>query len=124
MVFSLDRLLPWYGGRMESTGPSGTAMSAAVIANSWSFYAVWQSRSMDTSTATKKYKNHRCPVEIISPVVWLYCRFCLSLHDVEELLFERGIIVPSEAIRKWCRRFGQQYANELHRRRPRPGDRG
>jgi putative transposase len=26
------------------------------------------------------------------------------------------------AICKWCRKFGQQYANQLHRRRPRPGD--
>jgi putative transposase len=30
--------------------------------------------------------------------------------------------VTYEAIRKWCRKFGQSYANELWRRRPRPGD--
>jgi putative transposase len=41
---------------------------------------------------------------------------------VEELLFVRGIIVSYEAIRKWCRKFGQQYANQLRRRRSRPGD--
>jgi hypothetical protein len=41
---------------------------------------------------------------------------------VEELLFARGIIVTYEAIRKWCYKFGQQYANQLRRRRPRPGD--
>jgi putative transposase len=46
----------------------------------------------------------------------------LSYRDVEELLFARGISVTYEAIRKWCRKFGQQYANQLHRRRPRPGD--
>ena len=40
-----------------------------------------------------KYKNHRFPVEIISHAVWLYFRFCLSFRDVEELLFERGVIV-------------------------------
>jgi putative transposase len=34
----------------------------------------------------------------------------------------RGILVSYEAIRKWCRKFGQQYANQLRRRRPRPGD--
>jgi hypothetical protein len=28
-------------------------------------------------------------------------------RDVEELLFERGIIVTYEAIRKWCRKFGE-----------------
>jgi putative transposase len=69
-----------------------------------------------------RYKNHRFPTEIISHGVWLYFRFCLSYRDVEELLFARGIIVSYEAIRKWCRKFGQPYANQLRRRRPRPGD--
>jgi putative transposase len=68
------------------------------------------------------YKNHRFPVEIISHAVWLYFRFCLSYRDVEELLFSRGILVTYEAIRQWCLKFGQAYANQLRRRRPRPGD--
>ena len=54
--------------------------------------------------------------------MWLYFRFCLSFRDVEELLLERGVVVTYEAIRKWCRKFGQDYANQLRRRRPRPGD--
>jgi putative transposase len=69
-----------------------------------------------------RYKHHRFPVEIISHAVWLYFRFCLSYRDVEELLFARGVIVTYEAIRKWCRKFGQQYANQLRHRRPQPGD--
>jgi putative transposase len=68
------------------------------------------------------YKHHRFPGEIIRHAVWLYFRFPLSHRDVEELLFVRGVIVSYEAIRKWCRKFGQQYANQLRRRRPRPGD--
>ena len=68
------------------------------------------------------YKNHRFPAEIISHGVWLYYRFCLSYRDVEELLFARGVIVPYEAIRKWCRNFGHRYANQLRRRHPQPGD--
>jgi putative transposase len=75
---------------------------------------------MNTSTLT--YKNHRFPPEIISHAVWLYFCFCLSYRDVEELLFARGVIVTYEAIRKWCLKFGQAYANQLRRRRPRPGD--
>jgi putative transposase len=67
-------------------------------------------------------KHHRFPPEIISHEVWLYYRFCLSYRDVEELLFAGGIIVTYEAIRKWCRKFGQPYANPLRRRRPKPGD--
>src|SRR6266404_9975758 len=71
---------------------------------------------------TERYKNHRFPGEIISHGVWLYYRFHLSYRDVQELLFERGIDVTYEAIRQWCLKFGQDYANRLRRRRPRPGD--
>ena len=77
---------------------------------------------MNTPVLTNRYKNHRFPAEIISHAVWLYFRFCLSYRDVEELLFTRGVIVTYEAIRKWCRKFGQSYANQLRRRRPQPGD--
>jgi len=77
---------------------------------------------MHTSAPTHPYKHHRFPAEIISHGVWLYFRFCLSYRDVEELLFARGITVTYEAIRKWCRKFGPSYANELRHRRPRPGD--
>jgi putative transposase len=77
---------------------------------------------MPTSAPTHPYKHHRFPADIISHGVWLYFRFCLSYRDVEELLFARGIIVTYEAIRQWCLKFGQPYANQLRRRRPRPGD--
>ena len=77
---------------------------------------------MNTPASTNRYKNHRFPTEIISHGVWLYYRFCLSYRDVEELLFVRGVTVTYEAIRKWCRKFGQEYANQLRRRRPCPGD--
>jgi putative transposase len=77
---------------------------------------------MSTVTPATRYKHHRFPVAIISHAVWLYFRFCLSFRDVEERLSERGVIVTYEAIRKWCRKFGQAYANQLRRRRPRPGD--
>jgi putative transposase len=72
--------------------------------------------------STNRYKKHCFPAEIISHGVWLYFRLCLSYRVVEELLFARGIIVTYEAIRKWCRKFGQQYAHQLRRRRPQPGD--
>src|SRR5262245_47069496 len=77
---------------------------------------------MTSSITPERYKNHRFHAEITSHGVWLYSRFCLSYRDVEELLFTRGVVVTYEAIRKWCRKFGQQYATQLHRRRPRPGD--
>ncbi len=75
-----------------------------------------------SSTAPSPYKGHRFPQEIISHAVWLYFRFSLSYRDVEELLAERGIIVTYETVRQWCLKFGQQYANQIRRRRARPGD--
>ncbi len=60
--------------------------------------------------------------EIISQAVWLYHLFSLSLRDVELLLAERGVIVSYESIRRWCLKFGQDVADRLRRRRPKPGD--
>ena len=68
------------------------------------------------------YKGFRFPVEVVSHCVWLYHRFPLSFREVEEMMLERGVVVSHETIRQWCYRFGQTYANELRRRRPRPGD--
>jgi putative transposase len=77
---------------------------------------------MNTPQRTNPYERHRFPAEIISHCVWLYFRFCLSYRDGEELLTERGVTLTDEAVRKWCRKFGQQYANQLRHRCPRPGD--
>jgi putative transposase len=77
---------------------------------------------MPPPATPERYKHQRFPAEMISHGVWLYYRFCLSDQDVEELLCTRGVSVTYEAIRKWCRTFGQQYAHALRRRRPRPGD--
>jgi putative transposase len=77
---------------------------------------------MNPPSAPNAYKRHRFPAEIISHCVWLYFRFCLSYRDVEELMAERGVSLTYEAVRYWCRKFGQTYANALRRRRPRPGD--
>jgi putative transposase len=77
---------------------------------------------MNEQCAVPNYKGHRFPPEIIAHAVWLYFRFALSYRDVEELLAERGVVLTYETVRQWCRKFWQQYANELRRRRPRPGD--
>jgi putative transposase len=77
---------------------------------------------MKTNTPSPDYKGFRFPPEIISHAVWLYFRFSLSFRDVEELLAQRGIILTYETVRQWCLKFGQTYANELRRRRPRCGD--
>ena len=68
------------------------------------------------------YRGHRYPVEVISHCVWLYLRFPLCFREVEELMLQRGVIVSYETVRRWCRKFGQAYADGLRRRQPRPGD--
>ena len=45
-----------------------------------------------------------------------------KLPDVELLLAERGVIVSYESIRRWCLKFGSAFADQLRRRRTRPGD--
>src|SRR6516164_1090463 len=76
---------------------------------------------MTPPAAPERYKNHRFPGEIISHGVWLYSRFPLSYRDVQELLCERGIDVTHEAIRQWCLKCGQDYANRLKHRRAQTG---
>src|SRR5436305_3622036 len=77
---------------------------------------------MKTTTIAPDYKGFRFPAEIISHAVWLSFRFSLSFRDIEELLAQRGIVVTYETVRQWCLKFGQSYANELRRRRPKCGD--
>jgi hypothetical protein len=79
-------------------------------------------RLMNAPILTDHYKHHQFAIESIGHADWLYFRFCLGYRDVEELFFERRVTMTDEAIRKWCRKFGPSYANQLRRRRPQPGD--
>jgi putative transposase len=72
--------------------------------------------------AVSSYRDHGYPEEIISRCVWLYHRLLLSVREVEEMILAWGVVVCYETIRRWCQKFGQIYANELRRRRPRPDD--
>lgn len=66
----------------------------------------------------------RCPFryletspEIIRLAVMLYVRLPLSLRNVEDLPYERGIDVSHETIRFWWNRFGPMFAAEIRRKR-------
>ena len=50
-------------------------------------------------------------------VVMLYVLFPLSLRNVEDLLFERGIDLCHETVRLWWNRFGPMFAGEIRRKR-------
>ena len=56
------------------------------------------------------YSWYRFPPEIIQQAIWLYLRFTLSLHDVEDLLAERGVAVSYETVRRWVNHLGPMIA--------------
>jgi putative transposase len=45
----------------------------------------------------------------------MYVRFPLSLRNVEDLLFERGIDICHETVRLWWNRFGPLFAADIRR---------
>lgn len=47
----------------------------------------------------------------------LYIRYPLSLRQVEDILFERGIDLCHETVRFWWNRFGPMFAAEIRKRR-------
>jgi putative transposase len=54
--------------------------------------------------------------EVIRLVVLMYVRYPLSLRNVEDLLFERGIDICHETVRLWWNRFGPMFAGEIRRK--------
>ncbi|MEP6786546.1 MAG: IS6 family transposase [Sphingomonadales bacterium] len=63
------------------------------------------------------FKGFNPSPEIIRLVVLMYVRFPLSLRNVEDLLFERGIDVCHETVRFWWNRFGPLFAGRVRDRR-------
>ncbi len=55
--------------------------------------------------------------EVIRLAVMMYIRYPLSLRQVEDLLFERGIDICHETVRFWWNRFGPMFAAEIRKRR-------
>ncbi len=55
--------------------------------------------------------------EVIRLAVMLYIRYPLSLRQVEDILFERGIDICYETVRYWWNRFGPLFSAEVRKRR-------
>ena len=55
--------------------------------------------------------------EVVRLVVMMYVRYPLSLRNVEDLLFQRGIDLCHETVRFWWNRFGPMFAAEIGQRR-------
>ena len=69
---------------------------------------------------TKSDKPFRCfnsSPEVIRQVVMMYVLLPLSFHNLEDLLFERGIDICHETVRFWWSRFGPLFAADIRRQR-------
>jgi putative transposase len=55
--------------------------------------------------------------EVNRLVVMMYVRFPLSLRNVEDLLFGRGIDLCHETVRLWWNRIGPMVAGDIRRQR-------
>src|SRR5471032_2945424 len=71
------------------------------------------------SKPTNPFRWFDSSPEVIRLVVMMYIRYPLSLRNVEDLLFERGIDICHETVRLWWNRFGPMFAGEIRRKRVR-----
>ena len=55
--------------------------------------------------------------QVIRLVVMMCVKYPLSLRNVEDLLFERGIDICHETVRMWWNRFGPMFAGDIRRQR-------
>jgi putative transposase len=63
------------------------------------------------------FRRFNSSSEVIRLVVLMYVRLPLSLRNVEDLLFERGIDVCHETVRFWWNRVGPLFAADIRRQR-------
>ena len=69
------------------------------------------------SKANNPFRYFHSSPEVIRLAVLMYVRFPLSLRNVEDMLFERGIDLCHETVRLWRNRFGPLFAADIRRRR-------
>ena len=63
------------------------------------------------------FRRFNSSPEVIRLVVMMYVKYPLSLRNVEDLLFERGIDLCHETVRIWWNRFGPLFASGIRRQR-------
>ena len=63
------------------------------------------------------FRYFKTSPEVIRLAVLLYVKYPLSLRNVEDLLFERGIDLCHETVRYWWNRLGPLFAGEIRRKR-------
>jgi putative transposase len=73
--------------------------------------------SRRSKSKSDSFRYFNSSPEVIRLVVMMYVRFPLSLRNVEDLLFERGIDICHETVRLWWNRFGPLFAADIRRQR-------
>ena len=63
------------------------------------------------------YRYFNSSPTVIRLVVMMYIRYPLSLRQVEDILFERGIDICHETVRYWWNRLGPIFAASIRKRR-------
>ena len=71
---------------------------------------------METCRPPLFWKRKFEPHVIVTCVRW-YCRFCLSLRDLEELMAERGLAVDHTTIWRWTQHYGPEVLRRLQGKR-------
>ena len=67
--------------------------------------------------STNPFRYFDSSPEVIRLVVMMYVKYPLSLRNVEDLLFERGIDICHETVRLRWTRFGPMFAAEIRKKR-------
>ncbi len=70
-----------------------------------------------TGTLALPEVQYNSSPEVIRLAVMMHIRYPLSLRQIEDLLFERGIDICHETVRFWWSRFGPVFAAEIRKRR-------
>ncbi len=63
------------------------------------------------------FRYFNSSAEVIRQTVLMYIRYPLSLRQVEDLLYERGLDISHETVRYWWNRFGPMFAAEIRKKR-------
>ncbi len=64
------------------------------------------------------FRYFKTSPDVIRLTVMMYIRYPLSLRQVEEVLFERGIDISHETVCYWWNRFGPMFARGYWRINP------
>ena len=72
---------------------------------------------MSSAKSNNPFRYFHSSPEVIRLVFMMYVRFPLSLRNVEDLLFERGIDICHETVRFWWNRFGPMFSADIRRQR-------